>query len=265
MEDSESAETFKQLERVDLIFEKVKHLDILPDMVKAVQSLQDDVKAVWKFLSFHQKELDKVHKRQNELEQELQIVRNLSQRHERDSNLEERLDLYVQDIHDTLNYHQGFIESVDRQFRGKNLIFHGVPENTSVELGSNDIDKIKNVIQKTGLANMGGIDNSKIKRLGEIKGDQDKPRPILVKVENHEIQKQLLMKAKQLKNQIGCSRIYIKKDLHYTVRKELNRLKTRERQEKDNARNKEVDIKFDWKERVLKINGMIVDRYKPSF
>ena len=39
----------------------------------------------------------------------------------------------------------------------------------------------------------------------------------------------------------------------------------RERQEKDNARNEEVDIKFDWKERILTINDMIVDKFKPSF
>ena len=135
---------------MDVIFEKVKKLDILPDMVKEVRSL-------------------KVHKKQNELEQELQIVRNLSQRDERDNNLEERLDLYVQDIHETLNYHQGFIESVDKQLRGTNLIFHGVPEKTSVELGSDDIDKIKNVIQKTGLSNMAGIDNIRIKRLVKLK------------------------------------------------------------------------------------------------
>ena len=77
---------------MDVIFEKVKKLDILPDMVKEVRSL-------------------KVHKKQNEPEQELKIVRNLSQRDERDNNLEERLDLYVQDLHETLNYHQGFIES----------------------------------------------------------------------------------------------------------------------------------------------------------
>ena len=42
----------------------------------------------------------------------------------------------------------------------------------SVELGSddkNDIDKIKNVIQKTGLSNMAGIDNIRIKRLVKLK------------------------------------------------------------------------------------------------
>ena len=112
---------------------------------------------------------------------------------------------------------------------------------------------------------MADIDNIRIKRLSETQGNQDKTRPILVIDENHEIQKQLLMKAKWLTNQIGCSRIYIKKDLHYTVHKELNRLKKRERQEKLNARNEGADIKFDWKEGVLKMNGMIVDRYKPSF
>ena len=100
------ANLFKQLDRVDLIFEKVEKLDILPDMVKEVQSLKDEVNAT---LSIHKEKLDKVHRKQNELEQELQIVRNLSQRDVRDNNLEERLNLYVQDIHDPLNYHQGFI------------------------------------------------------------------------------------------------------------------------------------------------------------
>ena len=46
---------------------------------------------------------------------------------------------------------------------------------------NHDIDKIKNVIQKTGLSNMAGIDNIRIKRLGETQGDQDKPRTILLK------------------------------------------------------------------------------------
>ena len=35
-------------------------------------------------------------------------------------------------------------------------------------------------------------------------------------------------------------------------------------QEKD-QKNEGVDIKFDWKERVLKMDGMIVDSFKPSF
>ena len=73
------------------------------------------------------------------------------------------------------------------------------------------------------------------------------------------------MRAKQLRNKIGCSRIYIKKDLHYTVRRELNRLKRREMQEKCNPVNEREDIKFNWNKRIMTINGMIVDKFKPSF
>ena len=102
MEDTKSAEVlatiFRQLERVELALD-------------TVLSLQDDINAINETLAIHRRELDKVYKKQNELEQELQIVRNLSQRDERDNNLDERLNLYVQDINETLNYHQGFIKS----------------------------------------------------------------------------------------------------------------------------------------------------------
>ena len=76
------------------------------------------------------------------------------------------------------------LSNLDKVLRGTNFIFHGVSEKTSVELGTDDnhvIDKIKNVIQKTGLSNMAGIDNIRIKRLGETQSDQDKPRAILLK------------------------------------------------------------------------------------
>ena len=120
-----------------------------------------------------------------------------------------------------------------------------------------------NVIKRTGY--MGDIDNINTVRLGTTIGNQARPRPILVKVDNHGLQKQLLMKAKQLRNKIGCSRIYIKKDLHYTVRRELNRLKRREMQEKCDPINEGEDIKFNWNKRILTINDMIVDKFKPSF
>ena len=112
---------------------------------------------------------------------------------------------------------------------------------------------------------MADVDNISTIRLGETRDNLDKPRPILVKLDNHALQKQLIMRAKQLRNKIGCSHIYIKKDLHYTIRKELNRLKRREMQEKDDPRNDGVDIKFNWKERLLTINDMVIDKFKPSF
>ena len=136
---------FKQLEKWELINEK---LDKLPYMVKEVVSLRDEVNAVNEMLSIHRGELDEVNKKQKELDQDIQIIRKLPQRDEISNKLDERLQLYVRDIHETLEYHQRYIKSIDNQRREKNIIFHGVPESPTVELGSGDMDKIKNVIQK---------------------------------------------------------------------------------------------------------------------
>ena len=244
------------------IEEKLGQINMFGD---ELLSLKRTVEDIYGHLLTHTKELQQVREKQNEIDHELQALRNLPQIVESDSKLDNRLELYVNDIHETLEYHQRYIEAVDNQLRGKNLIFHGIPEDTSNELGLCDKEKVKNVIKKTGYSNMSEIDNINIMRLGENRADQDKPRPIPVKLNNHETQKQLLIKAKQLRNENGCSRIYIKKDLHYTVRRELNRLKRREMQEKDDPRNEGLNIRFDWKERVLKIDGMMVDRFKPSF
>ena len=90
---------FKQLEKWELINEK---LDKLPYMVKEVVSLRDEVNAVNEMLSIHRGELDEVNKKQKELDQEIQIIRKLSQRDEISNKLDERLQLYVRDIHETL-------------------------------------------------------------------------------------------------------------------------------------------------------------------
>ena len=66
-------------------------------------------------ISIHSGELDEVNKKQKELDQEIQIIRKLSQRDERSNKLDERLELYVRDIHEILEYHQCYIESLDNQ------------------------------------------------------------------------------------------------------------------------------------------------------
>ena len=246
------------------VLNQLKKMDAKTDSMRdGIQLLNDRVSAIDESVSTYRRELDQVRKKQNDLDHEIHILRSLPQRDERLINVEEKLELYVRDIDEQLEYHQRYIESVDNQIRGKNLIFHGVPENSSDDLGLDDTEKVKNVIKRTGY--MADIDNISTVRLGATIGNQDQPRPILVKVDNHGLQKQLLMRAKQLRNKIGCSRIYIKKDLHYTVRNELNRLKRREMQEKCDPINEGEDIKFNWKERILTINDMIVDKFKPSF
>ena len=200
--------------------------------------------------------------KQTELEFDINQLRNVTQTSAKDCELAERLEKYIKDIYETLEYHQHFIEQVDNHTRRNNLIFHGIPEYKSAELGKNYVEKVKTVIKETGHTDMGDFTTM---RLGQNADQRDKPRPILVKVDNHETQKMLLMKAKQLRYKTGFSHIYIKKDLHYTVRKELSRLKKREMEEKNDPRNIDADIKMDWKDRILKVNGMFIDRFKPSF
>ena len=132
----------------------------------SVQSMNDKMdnhlSAIEERVAGYRRELDQVKKKQNDLDHEIHILRSLPQRDERLINVEERLELYVQDINEQLEYHQRFIESVDNKTRDKNLIFHGVPEDASCELGSDDMEKVMNVIKKTGF--MGDIDNINTER-----------------------------------------------------------------------------------------------------
>ena len=91
-------------------------------------------------------------------------------------------------------------------------------------------------------------------------------RPILLVVENQERRNAILDKAKNLKGAgPPFSNIYIKKDIHPAVRKELGRLRRREKEERDKPENQGTNIKYDAKERVLLRDGVIIDRYTPNF
>ena len=77
--------------------------------------------------------------------------------------------------------------------------------------------------------------------------------------------KKIIKKTRQLRNNVGFSKIYIKKDLHYTFHKELSQVKKRKLQERSDPENVKNNINLDWKERVLRINGLMVDKFYPSF
>ena len=97
------------------IFKQLEKLDQLPNMSKAIRSLSDRISAIDDSVLTYRRELDQVKKKQNDLDHEIHILRSLPQRDERLINVEEKLELYVRDIHETLEYHQRYIESVDNQ------------------------------------------------------------------------------------------------------------------------------------------------------
>ena len=255
-----------KIDKIDIIVERLPYiqerLDSVSNVLEQVQNVRQEMIEVNETISDLRSELYQVMGKQAELEYELKLIKEQPHTTENNNELEENLDLYMNDIHETLDYHQRYLEQVDNDSRRRNLIFHGVPENYTSELGINDMEKVKNVIKETGHST---LIKFKTERLGRESEDQEKPRPILVKMDNGEVPKLLLSKARQLKNKAGFSKIYIKKDLHYTVRKELSRLKQRELQEKSGPKNSKNNIKLDLKDRVLRINGLMVDKFHPSF
>ena len=239
-----------------------EHIRKIPELIEQFKSFRDEIKDIRQSVSAYRGELYQAVGKQVELEYEIGELRKLKQTNANDHELEVRLDHYIKDIYENLEYHQFYIEQVDNQSRNKNLIFHGITESNSSELGSDDKEKINNVINKTGNSEIGEFTFT---RLGQSQEHQDKPRPILVKVDSHDKQKMLLTKAKRLKDEIGYSNIYIKKDLHYTVRNEMNRLRKREIQVKQDPKNNDAVVNLDLKNRILTLNGLMIDKFKPSF
>lgn len=61
------------------------------------------------------------------------------------------------------------------------------------------------------------------------------------------------------------ARVYLKKDVHPAIRKEQTRLRNREKQEKGKPCNAASNISYDWKNRVLVRDGVVIDRFSPMF
>ena len=60
-------------------------------------------------------------------------------------------------------------------------------------------------------------------------------------------------------------KIYVKKDTHPGVRKEWKRLYDAMAQEQRKPENAGANIQLDKKERVLRRDGRVIDKWKPSF
>ena len=109
---------------------------------------------------------------------------------------------------------QQFLEQLDRKERECNLVILGVPEdNEALEGATTDEEKVKKVWEKAGII----CDIKSTQRLGRPGGPRR--RPVLAVVESRANRDTALEKAKTLKSSDGTySRIYIKKDVHPSVR-----------------------------------------------
>ena len=160
-----------------------------------------------------------------------------------------------------ISQHQLFLEQLDRQKREANLVFFGIPdEQLALDGATTEEDKIQKVLGIVE-ADTDAVIRSH-QRLGRSAQSNDRPRPLLVRVDSKVIRDKVLDKAKKLKDsQEPFKKIYIKKDSHPEVRKEWKRLRDAEQYEKTN--NIGSTIRLDFKQRVLLKDGVVIDKWRP--
>ena len=101
-------------------------------------------------------------------------------------------------------------------------------------------------------------------RLG--KAQQDKIRPIKVILPTSNVRKPILDNTKNLKSAgEEFRKIFIKKDIHPGIRKEFNRLREATNAETNKPENAGKQVVYNRDTRTLSIDGVVVDRFKPSF
>lgn len=182
-----------------------------------------------------------------------------------DSGINKRFDDLQSQVNDQAQIiasQQRYLEILDRKERESNLILTGVPdENEALEDGTSDEVKLKKVWSKVGIAE----EIMEHRRLGK-RGDNNRRRPILVTVTGRQVRDKILEKAKRLKEAEGeYKRIYIKKDLHPSVRGEWRRLREAERTEQQRPENVGCTVRLDIRERKLYKDGVVIDAWKPPF
>ena len=244
----------KQTDMLEEINERMKKLetkvDTIPDAVAEIKAniiaVTTKVTELETAVSNHSKELDA-----------------LKPVPARIDDMEELTQNNFRDIYKTMNYIQRFAEGLDARQRGRNIIMMGVSE-TSDELGDDDTSRVKNIIEKTSAMAAEDVGETSVKRLGDVIRN-GRARPLLVMLEDHAKQWKVLQNSKNLKDVTGYSNIYIKKDIHPTINYELNRLRRREKELKEDHANRGVNIQYDYKARVITRDGIVIDRFNPSF
>lgn len=188
-----------------------------------------------------------------------QIVAEMATLKQKVNELSERLD----DAYKVIHQQQLFLESLDGKERRCNIVITGLLE-AEDELGETDDAKIHKVLEKAGCLETLDRSSWRVRRLG--KPNERNKRPILIALKDQAQRDIILNSAKNLKNaSTPFSTVYIKKDVHPAVRKETGRLRKREKEEKEKAENVGVNITYDWKNRVLLRDGVVIDRFTPRF
>ncbi len=148
------------------------------------------------------------------------------------------------------------MESVDRRERETRLIVLGVPdEGESLEGASTEEGKLQKVLCQINVAS-----NVELGR----DGGRGRKRPMLVKLSSRTARDKVLSKTGKLKDAGELySRIFVKKDVHPSIRKERKRLREVESTEKARPENVGCVVRLDAREKVYRDN-VVIDSWNPA-
>lgn len=157
---------------------------------------------------------------------------------------------------------QRYLEMIDRKERECNLVITGVPdEHESLDGATADNEKIMKIWEKVSVAS----EVREARRIGNTNNTpvgRPRRRPILVTVANKYERDAVLDKAKTLKSSGDAyNKIYIKKDVHPSIRAEWKRLRDAERTEKERPENAGCNIQLNTRERQLYKDGEVIDKW----
>ena len=172
-------------------------------------------------------------------------------------------------LRDSLMQHQRYLEALEAERRGRNMIFLGVPEGDMEMKGlqgetvilKEDQEKVRSILRVMA---QDGITLKEIERLGNPSSNRN--RILLVSTESKAVRDQVIRSTSTLKTAgRGYEKVFVKKDIHPLIRKEFNRLKDVERREKEKPENQGLNIRYDGTRREVIVDGKVVDHFRPMF
>ena len=162
--------------------------------------------------------------------------------------------------------HQRDLERSDQRERECNLIVLGVPDtHEALDGATEEQSKLEKIWRAADIpAPMRSWRRLGGDRRAPEAGPQGRPhrRPILVSVASREERDEALRRARRLKDAGGAyATIFIKKDVHPSVRTEWNRLRESERREKARPENQGCNVYLNTRERKLYKDDIVIDQW----
>ena len=204
----------------------------------------------------------------NEILREIKDMKEKNRKYEDDI---KRLNDVINDQNKVLAAQQKFLETVDADRRGENLIVLGLAENEAPEGNDEESDKYDeeqfNLILRAIEVAPNSVQIRSIERLGKLDEGvtTQRRRPMKVTFESRTMRDNILRNASKLKDQgerDPFKRVFLKRDIHPDIRREEKRLYEVFKAERDKPQNADLDVVFDRKKRVVTVNGDEVDRFK---